>query len=205
MTWTRSSSSGTTTFMRYPRLVIRLLLVLIEERMGSRGKPMPCFLVLAFAVTYLGLAISGVDAATCVGGKPTFGEMAAPQVDCHCFDKDPPGTRIFALYGVVLNVMTSGGTHGMRQGFGAQFNGTPRLTCDSEHLFVSDEMTGRHVYPLRETTIARGPIGEMSVFPGERPDSYLQHLINIGRARFQRTLGAHRPMPMTDASPVPQS
>lgn len=169
----------------------------------SAGRP--CFLVLAFATTYLGLAISRVDAATCVGGKPTFGEMAAPQVDCHCFDKDPPGTRIFALYGVVLNVMTSGGTHGMRQGFGAQFNGTPRLTCDSEHLFVSDEMTGRHVYPLRETTIARGPIGEMSVFPGERPDSYLQHLINIGRARFQRTLGAHRPMPMTDASPVPQS
>jgi hypothetical protein len=79
------------------------------------------------------------------------------------------------------------------------------VTCDAEHLFVSDEMNGRHVYPLREATISRGLIGEMSVSAVERPDRYLQHLINIGQARFQRTLGAHHPMPMTEASLVPQS
>jgi hypothetical protein len=45
----------------------------------------------------------------------------------------------------------------------------------------------------------------MSVYPGERPDSYLQHMIDIGRARFQRTLGTQKPMPMTQASPAPQS
>lgn len=160
--------------------------------------------VFVFTIAYLGLAISPADAATCVGGKPTVEEIAATHDDCHCFDRDPPGTRIFALYGVVLDVVTPGGAHGTRQGFGAQFNGTPRLTCDSEHLFVS-EKTIRHVYPLRETTISRRPVEEMSVYPGERPDSYLQHLIDIGQARFQRTLGAQQPMPMTEASPIPKS
>jgi hypothetical protein len=75
-------------------------------RMPSMSAERSCHLVFAFAIAHLGLAISQADAATCVDGKPTFGKIDAPQSGCDCFDKDPPGTRIFALYGVFLNVMT---------------------------------------------------------------------------------------------------
>jgi len=64
-----------------------------------------------------------------------------------------------------------------------------KITCDAEHLYVTDPITGKiSAFSVNATVTKFVDSGEVVVRPGETMPAFLENYIRLGIARFKKIL-----------------